>query len=215
MKLCFRKLTINCYINFKFMLIHIKMDFLLQQNMQSMFGVLIFYFFSHRIDKVEDRLGSKPDSLNGGQVSSPADFKHLSGNNGKHTDRPTNIVHSSSSSWNGDANSSTVNDLLKMSHQGFGNDRGEFIIKNIVCWILILLLVVTCCIFNIIYISVASWNGDQSQVERTVEEERQASWKRSRDEYEMDLDRGRVSRKPFFSSLRENLFDSSENNKYK
>ncbi|XP_034251240.1 ubiquitin carboxyl-terminal hydrolase 36-like isoform X1 [Thrips palmi] len=112
-------------------------------------------------DKIEDRSGSKPNSVNGSQIPSLVEgTKHISGENGKHTitTRP------SSSSWNGDANSSTVNDLLKMSHQGFGNDR------------------------------VASWNGDQSQVERTVEEERQTSWKRSRDEYETELDRGRVKK---------------------
>ncbi|KAK3917768.1 Ubiquitin carboxyl-terminal hydrolase 36 [Frankliniella fusca] len=66
--------------------------------------------------------------------------------------------------WNGEGNSSTVNDLMKMSHHGFGNDR------------------------------VASWNGEQSQVEKSVEEDRQGSYKRTRDEYEMELDRGRVKK---------------------
>lgn len=33
----------------------------------------------------------------------------------------------SSSMWNGEGNSNTVNDLMKMSHQGFGNDRGKYL----------------------------------------------------------------------------------------
>lgn len=115
-------------------------------------------------DNVEERLGCKPINLNGSQIPTLVeDTKQMSGTYGKHPYRQSSSAHQSSS-WNGDANSSTVNDLLKMSHQGFGNDR------------------------------VASWNGDQSQVERTVEEERQASWKRSRDDYEMELDRGRVKK---------------------
>lgn len=71
---------------------------------------------------------------------------------------------SSSSTWSGNGNTNTVNDLMKMSHQGFGNDR------------------------------VTSWNGDPSHIERAFDEERQASWKRSRDEYEEELDRGRMKK---------------------
>lgn len=74
---------------------------------------------------------------------------------------PKHPSSTSSSMWNGESNSKTVNDLLKMSHQGFGSDR------------------------------VSSWTGEQSQADRSVEQEKQASWKRSRDEYEMELDQGR------------------------
>ncbi|KAE8741396.1 hypothetical protein FOCC_FOCC013095 [Frankliniella occidentalis] len=96
-------------------------------------------------------------SYNGSQSSSSPMGRNGSAESSK-------AQYTGSSMWNGEGNSNTVNDLMKMSHHGFGNDR------------------------------VTSWNGDQSQVERSVEEDRQGSWKRTRDEYEMELDRGRTKK---------------------
>lgn len=164
--------------------------------MECVYPSLLIFSYFHRNDKAEDKLVRKPVSLNGSPIPSlVGDAKSVSGNIGKLTDRQPSLAHPSSSLWNGDANSSTVNDLLKMSHQGFGNDRGNLIVMY---WFLItfwnkLSHLETCSQLSNYICPVSSWNGDQSQVERTVEEERQASWKRSRDEYETELDRGKVS----------------------
>ncbi|XP_075224173.1 ubiquitin specific peptidase 36 isoform X2 [Lycorma delicatula] len=102
---------------------------------------------------------------NNNSISSCSSISSLSGNSGTRDWSGSSVNGNSNKMWDGNRNSETVNELLKMSHRGYGTP------------------------------SVNSWNGGKSEVEKEVDNDKQEQRKRSHHNlYDEELDRGKVKK---------------------